>query len=147
MTSEKRNDLFYVCALIEYISRATKNHRGYVVEKLGHNGIIRQLKDAPVNHCLSFEQVCDEIVEQYEVMTGTFDTVSKCRYKVPSYTDIGKLYAIIIESCMGNEDVATVIEDVFSSFISDEISKFDTDLYYQNPDYIKESYLAGELLD
>ena len=39
------------------------------------------------------------------------------------------------------------IEQVFSSFISDEISKFDTDLYYQNPDHIKESYLAGELLE
>lgn len=29
---------------------------------------------------------------------------------------------------------------IFSSFISDEISNFKTDLYYQNPDYLKCSY-------
>lgn len=147
MTDKDRNDLFYVCALIEYTARKTKNHRGDVVKKLGRRGIERQLKDAQVNHSLSFEQVCDEIVEQYQLKEGTFDTVSKCKYAVPSYTDIGKLYAIIIENCMGEEDAAALIERVFSSFISDEISKFDTDLYYQNPDYIKESYLAGQLLE
>ena len=147
MTNKDRNDLFYVCSLIEYTARITNNHRGDVIRKLGRKGIERQLKDAQVNHSLSFEQVCDEIVEQYHVTEGTFDTVSKCKYAVPSYTDIGKLYAIIIENCMGEEDEATLIERVFSSFISDEISKFDTDLYYQNPDYIKESYLAGQLLE
>ena len=147
MTDNERNDLFYVCALIEYTARITKNHRGDVIKKLGREGIERQLRDAQVNHSLSFEQVCDEIVDRYRVTDGTFDTISNCKYKVPSYTDIGKLYAIIIENCMREEDETTLIESVFSSFISDEISKFDTDLYYQNPDYIKESYLAGQLLD
>ena len=147
MTDKERNDLFYVCALIEYTARKTKNHRGDVVRKLGRKGIERQLKDAQVNHSLSFEQVCDEIVEQYRLTEGSFDTVSDCKYDVPSYTDIGKLYAIIIENCMEDEDKAKMIESVYSSYISDEISKFDTDLYYQNPDYIKESFLAGRLLD
>ena len=50
MNNEKYNDLFYVCALIEYLGRKTKNHRSYVVEKLGVDGIERQLKDAGVNH-------------------------------------------------------------------------------------------------
>ena len=147
MTNKEKNDLFYVCALIEYTARKTKNHRGDVVKKIGRKGIKRQLKDAQVNHSLSFEQVSDEIVEKYQLTEGSFDTVSKCKYTVPSYTDIGKLYAVIIENCIGEEDEAALIESVFSSFISDEISKFDTDLYYQNPDYIKESYLAGQLLE
>lgn len=33
--SQKDNDLFYTCALIEYISRKTKNIRADVVNKLG----------------------------------------------------------------------------------------------------------------
>ena len=33
--SQKDNDLFFVCSLIEYIARKTKNKKKYVVGKLG----------------------------------------------------------------------------------------------------------------
>ena len=36
---------------------------------------------------------------------------------------------------------------IFSSFISDKISDFKTDLYYQNPDYLEWSYREGKWLD
>lgn len=38
MTEIERNDYFYVCSLIEYIARETKNHRGYIVECIGQEG-------------------------------------------------------------------------------------------------------------
>ena len=76
-----------------------------------------------------------------------FDTVSNCKYKVPSFLDIGKLYSIMIEDCAKpGEEVQELIK-LFSSFISDEISNFNTDLYYQNPDYLECSYREGRLLD
>ena len=37
--------------------------------------------------------------------------------------------------------------NIFCSFISDEISNFSTDLYYQNPSYLECSYKEGRLLD
>ena len=70
MTEIERNDYFYVCSLIEYIARETKNHRGYIVECIGQEGIENLLYDAEVNHCLSFEQVCDEVVEEYKINEG-----------------------------------------------------------------------------
>ena len=39
------------------------------------------------------------------------------------------------------------VKKVFSSFISDLISDFNSDIYNQNPSYIEESYVAGKLLD
>ena len=33
--SQKDNDLFFVCSLIEHIARKTKNKKKYVIEKLG----------------------------------------------------------------------------------------------------------------
>ena len=146
MSDEKYNDLFYVCALIEYTARKTKNHRSFVVEKLGIDGIDRQLRDAGVNHCLSFEQVSDEIIEKYDIKDGDFDTVSVCRYSVPDPVDIGKLYATIVKDKEDGTQEAEAVMKVFSSFISDQISNFNSDLYYQNPSYIEESYVAGELL-
>lgn len=140
------NDLFYVCSLIEFIGRQTCNHRKTVVDLLGVEGIKKQLHDAPVNHCLTFEQVADEIIEYYKIPASDFDTVSNCKYKVPGFQDIGKLYAIIIESCAKSDDFAEELKKLFSSIISDEISRFNTDFYYQNPDYIKCCYLENEIL-
>ncbi len=79
------------CSLIEYIASRTKNKRGAVVEALGKSGVRKQLNDAQVNHCLSFEQVSDEVIEQYQIKRGDFDTITDCRYKIPGFHNIGGL--------------------------------------------------------
>lgn len=147
MTDKERNDYFYVCALIEYIGRKTKNHRGNIVKAIGQDGIKKLLYDAEMNHCLSFEQVSDEVIEYYGIKEGDFDTISNCKYDVPSYLDIGKLYSIMIEDCATNGKLIEELMKIFTSFISDKISDFNTDLYYQNPDYLEWSYREGKLLD
>ena len=147
MTAKEQNDYFYVCALIEYIARETHNHRGDIVKAIGRKGIEKLLYDAEVNHCLSFEQVSDEVISYYKITNGEFDTISDCKYPVPSYLDIGKLYRIMIEDCAAPGEEVQELINIFSSFISDEISRFQTDLYYQNPDYIECSYREGKLLD
>lgn len=38
------------------------------------------------------------------------------------------------------------IIDIFSSFITDEISDFNFNVYYTNPDYLRCSYLEGKML-
>lgn len=53
----------------------------------GGEGIKKQLLDAGVNHCLSFEQVSDELIEQYHIPTGDFDTITGCKYSIPSYPE------------------------------------------------------------
>lgn len=147
MTEKERNDYFYVCALIEYIGRETKNHRGDVVQAIGEGGLDKLLYDAEVDHCLSFEQVCDEVVEDYKIPQGKFDTITGCKYTVPSFLDIGKLYSIMIEDCAKPGEELQEMMKIFTSFISDEISDFSTDLYYQNPSYLEWSYREGKLLD
>ena len=147
MTEKERNDYFYVCALIEYIGRETRNHRGDIVRVIGIKGIEKLLRDAEVNHCLSFEQVSDEVISYYGIEQGDFDTLSGCKYSVPSYLDIGKLYSIMVEDCAEPGKEAEELMKIFSSFISDAISNFNSDLYYQNPDYLEWSYREGKLLD
>ncbi|MGN0703066.1 MAG: hypothetical protein ACI4LD_00765 [Lentihominibacter sp.] len=146
MTEKTKNDLFYVCSLIEFIARKTLNKRGVVVDALGLSGIKKQISDAEVNHCLSFEQVSDEVIEAYHIKNGVFDTITNCEYSIPSYTDIGKLYTILVAECSEEGKEAEELEKIFKSFISDEISNFETGLYYQNPDYLKWSYKEGYLL-
>lgn len=146
MTENKKDDLFYVCSLIEFIGRKTKNKRKEVVNSLGEQGIIKQLYDAQVNHCLSFEQVSEELIEKYQIPYGNFDTISDCKYKVPSFTAIGKLYSHMIFDCSKSGDEVTELLKIFNSFISDEISDFKTGIYFENPSYLEHSYQEGCLL-
>lgn len=147
MTERDKNDYFYVCSLIEYIARQTKNRRGVIIKGLGKEGVEKQLYDAEVNHCLTFEQVSDEVIKQYQIPSGDFDTITECKYTIPSYLDIGKLYSIMIEDCAEPGQEVEELMKIFSSFISDKISDFQTDIYYQNPSYLECSYKAGYLLD
>lgn len=146
MTEKQKDDVYYVCSLIEFIARKTKNHRQDVIRYFSKKDVQRQLRLAEVNHCLSFEQVSDELIEEYGIKNGDFDTVKECRYEVPSATSIGMLYQELVLSTMKDEDASQGIIDIFSSFITDEISDFDSSVYYTNPDYLRCCYLSGEML-
>ena len=146
MADSEKNNLFYVCSLVEYVSRVTKNKRGVVANCLGPDGVEKELKDASVNHSLSFEQVGEEVVQRYNIPQGNFETIENCKYSVPSYTDIGRLYSIMIMDCAKPGEETDMLIKIFSSVISDYISNFNSDCYYQNPSYLEESFKAGELL-
>ena len=147
MTEKERNDFFYLCSLIEFTARKTKNRRGAIVRALGEKGVEKELYDAEVNHCLSFEQVSDELIERYGIKNGDFDTITGCAYTIPGFMDIGSLYCLLIEDCAEPGKEVQELIRIFTSFISDEISDFNTDLYYQNPDYLEWSYREGKLLE
>ena len=147
MNDNEKNDLFYVCSLIEFIGRKTKNRRSIIVDILGKKELKRQLELAEVNHCLSFKQVSDEIIEYFNIEDGDFDSVGMCKYTVPSVQSIGKDYQrLIIDVMNENSEVVDTLYKVFKSFISDEISDFNSSVYYSSPQYLKYSYLEGKLL-
>lgn len=75
MNEKEKNDVYYVCCLIEFIGRQTKNKRSEVVKKIGKEGLQYLYKTAEVNHCLTFEQVSDEVIEKYNIHQGEYDTV------------------------------------------------------------------------
>jgi len=72
-----------------------------------------------------------------------FANVSICKYEVPSYWAIGKVYARLVEDVASDNVVQTVMQ-VFSSPISDVISNFNSDFFYQPRGYIKQCFLTPE---
>lgn len=148
ITQWSEDNLFYLCMMIEFVARETHNKRRDIVAKLSDKALEHQLKVASVNHCLSYEQVCDEWIEEYGIMNGDFDNVTSCKYNVPTVTSIGRVYQTLILDVIDlYENVIETIKMVFNSFISEEISNFNSSVYYSNPDYIKCSFEAGMLLD
>lgn len=147
MTDDFENDLFYVCSMIEYVARKTHNKVKDVISYLNEDDLNHELEAACVNHSLSFEQVSDEWILQYNIKNGDFDNITTCKYNVPSYTSIAKVYERLILSVSDRENVIENIYKVYNSFISEAISDFNLYVYYSNPSYILESYKAGYLLD
>ena len=142
----KENDLFYVCSLIEYIGRERKLRRGDVVTALGEEAIRRIYRYADTFHCEQIAKVADDFIALRSIPSGDFDNVAKCRYAVPGYWDIGAVYARLIEDVSDGTDPIPKLMEVYSSWMSDALSRFNSDLFYQSRGYISECYRAGRIL-
>ena len=150
MTEREKDDIYYVCSLIEFVGRRTKNTNSDTVKMIGKEELAWQLEIADTSHCLSFEEVGDELIEKCQITTGNFDSEGNCEYDVPNHISIGGVYSdLIIELVEKGDDLQPieVMYEVFTSFISADISDFNTSTFYENPSFIYYSYLNGELIN
>ena len=144
----KRNDLFYLCSLIEYIGRKTKNYRSTVVNALGEKELRHLYEYADVYHCENIDKVADELIEKHRIEEGYFDNVGMSRYSVPTHWDIGKVYQRLIIDVANStgDDWIDTLGFVYNSWISRKIDDYNSSMYYENPSYLFESYEAGAVL-
>lgn len=144
----KDNDLFYLCGLIDYIARKTKNTRSDVVNKLGKERLEKIYDLADVYHCDNLERVSDDFIEEAKIIDGDYDNVGCCRYSIPSHWDIGKVYKRLIKQVSSNENISAVdaLVKVYNSFISPKIDDYNSSVYYENPSYIYECYRENKML-
>lgn len=149
MEPQKDNDLFFTCSLIDYIARKTKNTRRDVVNALGKERVARIYDLADVYHSDNLDRVRDDFIEEAGIPTGTFDNVAACGYAIPSHWDIGKVYKRLIKQVAAAKNISIVdaLFQVYNSFLSDHIDDYNSSVYYENPSYLFESFMAGHILD
>ena len=138
-------DLMYTCSLIEFIGRKTHRRRGEVVRLLGDDAVKRIYRHAGVLHSESIERVAEEYISMSGIARGDFDNVGACRYEVPDYWTIGEVFERLIED-VATQDVLSTLREVYGSWMCDALSNYNSDLFYQPRDYLRECYLAGEIL-
>ncbi len=139
------SDLFFTCSLIEYIGRECRLKRNVVVEKLGRLTLERIYKYAGTLHCEPIEKVADDYIEMRAIEQGAFDNVSQCKYEVPDYWTIGEVYGRLIED-IGEDDVIETLINVYESWISDALSNYNSDFFYQPREYIAECFREKRML-
>lgn len=82
-----------------------------------------------------------------KIMIYLYDKISECKYRIPTYWEIGKVYKRLIMMVDSNKAnyVKTLIK-VLSSWIIEKIDNYNSSMYYENPDYIYECYKEGKVL-
>lgn len=145
-----KNDsaLFYTCSLIEYIGRQQKQKRSEVVRLLGMQTLERIYRYADVFHCEPIEKTAAEFITNCNIPTGKYDNVAACRYTVPDYWTIGEVYERLIEDAAPGDDAAHIVQtltEVYTSWVDETISNYNTDFYYQSREYIYECYKEGRI--
>lgn len=141
------NSLFYVCSLIEFIGRRCKLRRGDVVSHLGKETLSRIYRYADTFHCEPIAKVADDFIRLKNIPNGDFDNVATCKYEVPSYWDIGKVYARLIEdTVLSEQDPVEKLVEVYGSWVDAAVSRYNSDFFYQPREYLAQSYKAGGIL-
>lgn len=145
--SKEENDLFFTCSFIEYIARKTKNTKKYIIQKLTKENISKIYELSEIYHSENIDKISDEFIERCDIETGDYDTVSTCKYRVPTFWEIGKVYKrlIVMVDSNKNKYVDTLIT-VLSSWIIEKIDNYNSDMYYENPEYIYLCYKEKKVI-
>ena len=138
--SRKDNDLFFTCALIDYIARKTKNTRSDVVNALGKKRLEKIYDLADIYHSDNIDRVSEDFIEEAQIKQGNFDNVGECQYAIPTHWDIGKV------SEKEKIEVIDALIKVYNSFLSGKIDDYNSSVYYENPSYLFECYEENKIL-
>lgn len=142
-----RDDLFFVCSLIERVARAQKQPNKYVVNEIGKQGLLRMLSLANVMHSENPEAVTCRIIEEYHIEKGEFDITGidpRFADKVPTPLDMGKVYSRLILSTMRRgEDYADGILRIYNDPICQIIDNYNGSAYYEPSYVLTRSYYNG----
>ncbi|WP_251389053.1 hypothetical protein [Mediterraneibacter agrestimuris] len=146
--SAKDNALFFTCSLIDYIARKTKNTRVEVVNALGKKNLAKIYDLSDVYHSDNIERVSDDFIREARIKMGNYDNVTACKYAIPSYWDIGKVYKRLIKAVAEREKIEIIdaLLKVYNSFVSSKIDDYNSSMYYENPSYLLECYWENKLI-
>jgi len=142
------NNLFFLCSLIEFISRKTKNHRNVVVNAIGKDDLQHIFDFADVYHSENMDKLAFELIEKHNMGNGIFDNIASAKYSIPTHWDIGKVYKRLIIDINKKEKkpLIDILAEVYNSWLSRKIEDFNSSVYYESPEYLFQSYLKGENL-
>lgn len=151
LNNEEKDNLYYLCCIIEYLGRMTNNKRDYIVNKVNRKNIEYIYENAQVLHCESIQSVCQQIIEECTIENGTYNIKDYSIDEPPRALAIGKLYSKLILALLEENNYKDNIIDktieVLSSWLVFKITNFSSSLYYSVIEYLKECYMEGKILD
>ena len=141
------NDLYFICYMIERVSRCLHQRNVYVVNAVSPEEWRRLISLANVLHCENPLKVVEEWVEEYQLERGNFDIEDVDKElveRIPSPTQIGKVYMrLIVDSLLPEEDYIDALIRVYNDEICLKIDDYNCSAYFEPSYVILRAYLNG----
>ena len=131
-----RNDIFFVCYMIERVARRLHQRNRYVVNQIGRKSLEHLVSVANVLHAENPLAVEKDWIETYQLSEGTFhvDRVDpELVTKIPGPLQMGKVYERLIHG----------IIRVYNHEICDVIDNYNCSAYYEPSYVIARAYYEG----
>ena len=142
-----KDDVYFVCYMIERIARMLKQPKKYVVNAMGHDELAKKLSLADVLHSENPLAVEADWKEEYNLEPGNYDVTKvnpELCENIPTATQMGKVYKrLIMDTLHPGEDYADAIIRVYNNPICEVIDDYNTSAYYEPSYYIARCYNAG----
>lgn len=143
----QKNDLYFICYMIERVARKLHQKNSYVVNSIGRAGLEHLISVANVLHAENPESVEDEWIEEYSLLEGEVDVMNVDKdlvKKAPSATQMGKVYQrLISDTALPGENEVDGIIRVYNDSICDVIDNYNCSAYYEPSYVIARAYLDG----
>lgn len=147
MAKRNNSDLFFLCSLIEQLGRDLKLARGAVVTALGLDRLRVLYDHADVLHCEPIQKVADDVAAVFSLPRGSYNNLSKARYRIPDVWTMGKVYARLIEDVAEDDTLLETLVEVYTSWVDEALCNYNSSFYYEPREYIAECYREGEMID
>ncbi|MBQ7431943.1 MAG: hypothetical protein IJV50_00515 [Lachnospiraceae bacterium] len=143
----QKNDLYFICYMIERVARRLHQRNRYVVNNIGKEELEHLISVANVLHSENPLTVEDDWIREYALIQGNFDitVVDKDLVeKIPSPTQMGKVYQRLISDTLGqNETEVEGMLRVYNNTICDTIDNYNCSAYYEPSYVIARAYRNG----
>ena len=142
-----RDDVKFICYMIERVARRLHQRNSYVVNKLGREKLSHLISVANVLHSMNPLQVEDDWISEYGLEEGSFDVTDvdyELADRVPTALQIGKVYERLIhDTAMSNETEVEGIIRVYNDEICEKIDNYNCSAYYEPSYVIARAYYQG----
>jgi hypothetical protein len=141
------NDLYFICYMIERVSRNLNQRNKYVVNAIGKDEFYHLISVANVLHCENPLKVENDWINDYTLEKGKFDITNVDKELVttiPTPTEMGKVYErLIVDTLQSNEDYVNGLIRVYNNPICEVIDNYNCSAYYEPSYVIARAYQDG----
>lgn len=142
-----KNDLYFICYMIERIARKLHQRNAYVVNDIPEDEWRKLISLANVLHCENPQKVEDEWINEYGLQRGNFniaDVDCELVEKIPTVTQMGKVYMrLILSTLRSDEDYVDALKRVYNNEICEIIDNYNCSAYYEPSYVITRAYNNG----
>ena len=143
----KKDDVYFICYMIERVARKLHQRNKYVINKIGKEQLEHLISVANVLHAENPLAVEDDWIEEYNLEEGNVDVTavySELVTTIPSAIQMGKVYQRLIYDTLqpGETEVEGIIR-IYNDEICNIIDNYNCSAYYEPSYVIARAYQNG----